>query len=386
MGTRQDCFPPRFGDGMDSLSLLIKPASAGCNLRCRYCFYADVASARDVPNRGMMSLATLETLVKRAFEEAGQFVSFGFQGGEPMLAGLDFYRAFCDFQERYNTRGIEFSNSIQTNGSLVDQAWAAFFAERHFLVGLSVDGDKSVHDTFRLDAHGDGTHGRCMAAAKALKDAGAEFNLLSVVTRQFARHPDKAWQFYKKNDFRYVQLIPCMDGLDESHGDNPYSLDAELYGRFLCRFFDLWYEDFIKGDYISVRAFDNWVRMLMGQPPENCGMAGQCSAYPVIEADGSVYPCDFYVLDANQIGDVQTDSFAGMLQSEAAKRFMAPSLQPHADCQHCEYGFICRGGCRRDREPVQAGATSLNCYCEGYKLFFAHALPRMADIARKMPR
>lgn len=320
---------------MDSLSLLIKPTSSSCNMRCRYCFYADVAAARDVPNRGMMNLSTLEAVVRRAFEEAEHFVSFGFQGGEPMLAGLEFYRAFCGLQKVYNTHGIEVAKSIQTNGSLMDREWAEFFAQEEFLVGFSIDGDRDIHDGLRLDAEGSGTHSKCMRAAKLLKEAGAQFNVLTVVTKQLACHPDRLWQFYKKNEFCFVQLIPCMDGLEETHGANRYSLDDGLYGRFLCRFFDLWYEDFIKGDYISVRAFDNWVRMLMGQTPENCGMSGRCAAYPVIEADGSVYPCDFYVLDEHRIGDVQTDSFGGMLQSEVAWQFVEPSFELHECCRQC---------------------------------------------------
>ncbi len=369
---------------METLSLLIKPASGNCNMRCRYCFYADVVSARETPNRGVMTPETLETLVRRAFEEATALVSFGFQGGEPMLAGLDFFRMLMALEKRYNARGIQVMNAIQTNGTLIDAEWARFFAENRFLVGLSIDGSRQTHDALRMDARGDDTHARCLKAAKLLTDAGAEFNILSVVTKNFALHPEKAYQFYKKNGFRYVQLIPCLDELGEEPGSHPYSLDAARYGRFLCRFFDLWYDDFIRDDYTSVRMFDNYVRMLMGEPPENCGMAGQCQGYPVIEADGTVYPCDFYVLDEYMLGNVRENTFSDMLSGKVAERFMAPSRAARDECRACPYGFICRGGCRRDREPTEGGALSLNRYCEAYKEFFAHALPRMAEIARRM--
>lgn len=354
-------------------------------MRCRYCFYADVTASRAVENRGMMTLETLERIVKNAFAEATEFISFGFQGGEPMLAGLAFYEAFIAFQEKYNEKGIPVANSMQTNGSLIDAEWADFLAKNKFLMGLSIDGSKEIHNALRPDAQGMDTHNRCLKAAAALTKAGVEFNLLSVITKNYAAHPDKVYQFYKKNDFRYIQLIPCLDGLDEPHGSNPYSLDGELYGKFLCRFFDLWYEDFIRGDYYSVRMFDNYVRMLMGEQPENCGMIGVCHAYPVIEADGSVYPCDFYVIDQHLLGNVRSDSFADMLQSDTAVRFEAPSKPMHEECQACKYAFICRGGCRRDREDAGKG-VALNYYCEGYKVFFEHALPRMADIAAKMSR
>lgn len=371
-------------ENMDALSLLIKPASGNCNMRCRYCFYADVTDSREVKNRGMMTLDTLEILVKKAFEEATHFVSFGFQGGEPTLAGLDFYKALMEFQRTYNIRRIPVSNSIQTNGSLIDTDWAEFFAENQFLTGLSIDGTKEIHDRLRPDAQRKGTYLRCMKAADTLTKAGADFNILTVVTRDFARHPDKAYNFYKKNNLRYIQLIPCLDGLEEAHGSSPYSLSAELYGDFLCRFFDLWYEDFIRGDYYSVRMFDNYIRIPMGEPPENCGMRGHCSAYPVIEADGSVYPCDFYVIDEYLLGYVQKDSFTDMLQGTTAARFITPSETVHEDCLTCPYGFLCRGGCRRDRETMPDGSLSVNYYCEGYKKFFAHTKDRIMDIARKM--
>ena len=369
---------------MEALSLLIKPASSGCNMRCRYCFYADVANRRAVKNYGVMSLDTLEKTVQNALAEAEQFVAFGFQGGEPLLAGPAFFRAFTAFVEQYNTRGVECAFTVQTNGSLVDGEWADFFAQNNFLVGLSVDGCKNVHDANRLDGAGKPTYSRCMKAAEKLKAAGADFNILSVVTGEFARHPEQAYNFYKKNGFRFVQLIPCMDGLGEGEAQG-FSPSAREYGRFLCRFFDLWYDDFIRGDYTSVRVFDNWVRMLMGQEPENCGMAGKCAPYPVVEADGSVYPCDFYVLDEHRLGNVNHASFAEMLGGETAARFAAPSFAVPEECRQCEYGILCRCGCRRDREPLGALNTP-NRYCEGYKIFFAHAMPRMADIARKMPR
>lgn len=334
----------------------------------------------------MMSLATLEEIVKRAFAEATDFISFGFQGGEPMLAGLDFYRAFVEFEKQYNLKGIPAVNTIQTNGTLVDARWAEFFAQNQFLVGLSIDGGKDVHNKLRPDAQGGDTHNRCLKAAAMLTKAGVEFNILTVITKDLALHPDTSYQFYKKNGFRYLQLIPCLDGLGEPHGANPYSLDALLYGQFLCRFFDLWYADFISGDYYSVRMFDNYVRMIMGEQPENCGMLGHCNPYPVIEADGSVYPCDFYVVDEYLLGNIQQDSFEHMLSSDTAMRFAQPSIQVNEACRGCQYGFLCRGGCRRDREPMAGDALSLNNYCEGYKLFFGHALPRMADIARKMTR
>ncbi|MCL2708595.1 MAG: SPASM domain-containing protein, partial [Defluviitaleaceae bacterium] len=203
----------------------------------------------------------------------------------------------------------------------------------------------------------------------------------SVVTNALASRPDKAYRFYKQNGFRYVQFIPKIDSAGDGAGDEGGSLDASEYGIFLCRLFDLWHADFVRGEYVSIRAFDNYIHMLAGRPPENCAMGGTCSAYALIEADGSVYPCDFYASDEHRLGSVADDAFRDMLRGDAARSFIAPSKVPHDDCARCGYFFICRGGCRRDREPVIDGRLALNKYCAAYKEFFSRSLPRMKEIA-----
>ncbi|MFV0399273.1 MAG: anaerobic sulfatase maturase [Oscillospiraceae bacterium] len=369
---------------MRALSMLIKPASANCNMRCRYCFYTDISDVREVKTHGIMKPETLEIIVRKALEEATEFCSFAFQGGEPTLAGLDFFRELLQLEKKYNKKNVKIAHALQTNGMLIDEEWAAFLAENGFLTGLSIDGGRETHDLLRPDPAGDGTWSRCIKAAKTLTAAGAEFNILTVVTKQLAAHPDKTYRFYKQHGFRFIQLIPCLDGLEEERGAHRHSLDPETYGSFLCRFFDLWYADFIKGDYYSVRSFDNYIRMLMGQPPENCAMAGSCNAYALIEADGSVYPCDFYATDDCLLGSIADHSFGELLGGEQASAFVAPSKIVDDACKSCRYYAICRGGCRRDREPLIDGVPSLNYFCGTYKRFFDHALPRMAEIARKL--
>lgn len=371
---------------MRALSTLIKPASGLCNMRCKYCFYADITDLREVKSYGVMRPETLETIVRRALEEAEEMCAFGFQGGEPTLAGLDFFRHLIELEEKYNTRGVRISHSLQTNGMLIDNEWALFLSQNHFLTGLSIDGPKAVHDELRPDTAGKGTHNRCMAAARLLRRHGAEFNILTVLTRQLAAHPDKTYNFMKQQGFGFLQFIPCIDGLDEGHGSNRYSLDAAVYGKFLCRIFDLWYSDFVQDKYISIRAFDNYIHMLAGHPPESCAMAGVCSPYALIEADGSVYPCDFYALDEYRLGNVADNSFGELLTGEAAMRFSAASRTLHPDCKECRFFPICRGGCRRDREPFTDAKPRLNPYCAAYQMFFAHALPRMQEVAARVFR
>lgn len=369
---------------MQALSLLIKPASSLCNMRCRYCFYADVSNSRMVKNHGIMRLDTLEILVKKALSETTGRCVFGFQGGEPTLAGLEFFQTLIELEKRYNTNAIRIEHALQTNGLAITDAWAEFFRDNRFLIGVSIDAEKRLHDDLRSDAEGRGTHSRCLDATRLLEKYGVEYNILSVLTRRMAAHPDKTYQFYRRRGFRHLQFIPCLDGFADATGGSDYSLDAPTYGKFLCRFFDLWYRDYVAGHYVSIRAFDNYINMLAGRPPENCGMAGVCTAHPLVEADGSVYPCDFYAVDRYKLGDVHHDSFADMLSGEAAMSFMVPSRKVRPGCGTCEFLPLCRGGCRRDCEPVVNDVVGQNRFCSAYRTFFAHALPRMQRIARQV--
>lgn len=346
-------------------------------MRCQYCFYSDVSKRRSIRDKGVMSEETLEILVKRVFLEPIDFCTFLFQGGEPTLAGLNFYRSFIQYVQKYNIRNVGVSFSIQTNGLAIDKEWACFLSEHQFLVGLSIDGSKDIHNFLRVDSSGKGTYAKVMRAVTLLSKEKVNFNVLTVVTKYIAKHPNQVYQFYKKNNFRYIQFIPCIDDFDNDGNDPKYALTARDYGEFLCHIFDLWYRDFRDDQYYSIRGIDNYIHLLMGRGSENCAMCGKCTVNPVVEADGSVYPCDFYVLDEYQLGNVRTDSFADLITSKVAKEFLLPSAQPNEQCSLCEYHFICRNGCHRDRT-----GDNLNKYCESYKMFFSYTMSRMKEIAR----
>lgn len=358
------------------MHLLIKPASGACNMHCRYCFYADEMACRETGSFGMMSRETLETVVRRAIEysAADGWVGFMFQGGEPTLAGLDFYRALIEYIERYNTARLPVQLGLQTNGMLIDDEWAAFFAEHHFLIGLSLDGTKEIHNANRVDARGEGTHSRVMRAAAALSRHGCDFNLLTVVTDRTARGVTAMYNFFAKNGFTWQQYIPCLPPFEAADGDAP--LTAGAYGDFLCRLFDLWYADFTAGRYVYNRTFENYIGMLAGRPPESCDMCGQCSMQFVLEADGGVYPCDFYVLDEYRLGNFVTDPLEAILAREREIGFVETSRQKTDECRACRWFPLCRGGCRR-----QGGR-----FCEAYKQFFAHTIDRMQQLARLAAR
>jgi uncharacterized protein len=371
---------------MKNLSLLIKPASGNCQMRCQYCFYKNVRESREVADYGRMSLETLEILVSHALAEAESTCTFSFQGGEPTLMGLDFFQKFIDLQQKYKSDRVIVHNTMQTNGLLLHDDWCEFLARNRFLVGLSLDGSKDIHDANRLDAAGRGTYNRVLQAAALLEKHHAAFNILCVVTSELARRARHVYRALVKSGFRYLQFIPCIDDFGVRPGTRSFSLKPERYAEFLVNLFDEWYLDFQQGRYISVRHFDNWIQMLKGRPPESCSLSGQCSCYGVVEADGSVFPCDFYVLDRWRLGSIQEQSFAELLQGGLAEQFVNDSRTVAAKCQACRFVSLCRGGCRRDREPLVRPADSPdglpNIYCSAYEQFFACALERMLQIAR----
>lgn len=364
---------------MSSLSLLVKPSSGGCNVRCKYCFYHDEQLNRETFSYGFMSEETLEILIKKALEYATVRCTFGFQGGEPTLRGLDFFRLAVELQKKYNIHRVEIFNAIQTNGLLIDSEWADFLRENKFLVGLSLDGTKETHDLNRLDPNGKGTFNRVLQTAQRLAAHQVDFNLLTVVTNQTADNIGKIYGFYRRSGLLYQQYIPCLDPLGEQRGISPYSLTPEKFAKFLKALFDLWYRDVIAGKFIYIRYFENLLGMLLGRPPEHCGLSGRCALQNVVEADGSVYPCDFYCLDQYRLGNIRESGFEELAASPRAKQFLAEGLAVPERCRECRCAFICRGGCRRDREPLGENA---NYFCEAYRSFFAYALPRLQELAR----
>lgn len=361
---------------MPPLQMLIKPASGMCNLRCSYCFYRDETANRVRESYGMMSLQTLECLVEKALSHADGSCGFFFQGGEPTLAGLEFYRELIRLQKIYNRKGLAISNSIQTNGWKIGEDWASFLSEHHFLTGISIDGVKAVHDKCRRTGDGRETFWETMATADLLDRYGAEYNVLTVVNRWTAEKAGRIYEFYKKHNFKYLQFIACLDPLGEEPGQRDYSLTPEAYGCFLIQLFELWYLDFTKGCQPYIRQFENYIGILAGFPPESCDQRGVCSVQYVVEADGSVYPCDFYVLDPWKMGNIREASFDELAVSQAARDFVGRSLEPPPGCKSCSYYPLCRGGCYRHR--ISGGE---NYFCLSYRMFFKSALPRMKKIA-----
>lgn len=364
---------------MQSITLLIKPASSLCNMRCRYCFYEDVAQNRSAASMGLMTTATAETLIYKTLAalDPNGVANFLFQGGEPTLAGLEFYQTFIDLEQTYRKPGQKIFHSIQTNGLAVDEKWAQFFKAHHFLVGLSLDGTQALHDHLRIDSAGNGTWARVTAALCLLQQHQVETNLLCVITRQAARKPHQIYHSLRQLGDHPLQFIPCLDPLEEKRGAMPYSLTPAAYGKFLCQIFDCWYQDWRSGHYVSIRTFDDYLRHLLRLPPTSCACSGSCGHYLVVEGDGSLYPCDFYVLDQWCLGNIHQIDVAQALSSPVSQAFLVQGQQRPAECAHCRYAPLCRGGCKRDFQE-----NGSNYYCPSYQAFFPYAIERLEIMAR----
>lgn len=372
---------------MPPLSILVKPASGACNLGCAYCFYADEAGRRAAPDRGRMPPTVSHALIDKAAAQAGEGpVSFLFQGGEPTLVGLDFFQDFVSYAEGAFSRGTMVQYSIQTNGIGVDGAWCRFFKEKRFLVGLSLDGNRECHNRFRLDRAGKGTYDRALRAARLLEQAGVGYNVLTVVTGHLARHAQGVFSALCKSGFRFQQYIPCLSPLAGEWAAPGCALSPGEYGEFLKTLFDLWYRELEQGRYWSIRYFDNLVWMLDGRPPEQCSMTGCCSLQYMIEADGDVYPCDFYGLDEYCLGNICKSSWAELDRARELLGFVQRSQHIPVQCRDCRWYPLCRNGCRRERVPVgvQLGRS---CWCGAYSDFFPYAfsrLRRVRDLLRQV--
>ena len=349
-------------------------------MRCRYCFYEDISSHREKYNMGVMTKETASSLISWAFSSLPEngALSFAFQGGEPTLAGLDYFTYFVEEVKKNKKEGQSVSFSLQTNGYAINEEWASFFKENNFLIGISVDGNKTEHDRYRIDNKGDGTFLRVIENLKYLEKYKVDYNALCVVTGK--TDPVKAYSSLKREGFSYLQFIPCLDPYEEERGLRDFSLTPDKYAHFLSATFDLWYRDWKKGKYTSVRLFDDYVHLAMGYPPSSCSVLGRCGGYIVVEADGSIYPCDFYVTDKWKMGSFfDYERVDDVYNSKVMKDFLLEGSIEKEECKSCSWKRLCNGGCRRDSDyQTRLGS---NYYCSSFKEFFNHAYSRINEIA-----
>lgn len=346
-------------------------------MSCDYCFYCDEMEKRQQESYGFMSEQTLKNVIRRTMLSAEGAVVYAFQGGEPTVRGLEFFQKAIEFQQQYNKKGLQVSNVIQTNGYAVDEEWCRFFHDNHFLVGISVDGTKGLHDSLRHAKDGTGTYHKVLHATELMDQYHVDYNILTVVSKKIAENIKEIYVDFKRKGWKYQQYIACLDPLGKSRGGSPYALLPEQYGEFLITLFQMWYQDWEYQCQPYIRQFENWLAVLAGYQPESCDQRGICSIQNVVEADGSVYPCDFYAMDEYLLGNFNTDRFTQIQENAEKSGFIERSLIISDDCKKCEYYKICRGGCQRNRSyNVQAEAYE-NYFCKSYKMFFGACLEQL---------
>lgn len=362
--------------------MMIKPASSLCNLRCNYCFYQDVSGHRETCSYGKMNLPFMKKMVEKLGAELRDVdgIAFGFQGGEPTLAGLSYYREFVKAVEAWGKKA-RVTYALQTNGILLDEEWCRFLKEHRFLVGISYDMLPELQDAVRVDSRGKGTGKQVRQAIKLLEQHRVEYNVLCTLTRQAARHPEQIWREMERLDLKCIQFTPCLDDLAED-GANAYALTPERFAAFYTKLFDKWEISYRRGSYRSVKLIDDMVNLLAYGVPTGCGMDGRCQPQLILEADGSVYPCDFYCLDEFRIGNIMDDSleelFQRSLASETKKRKPLPER-----CEGCPYVRVCGGNCPRMQKAICFSKEGDDC---GYRVLWETCGERLARLASEQRR
>jgi len=376
-------------------SVMTKPMGPRCNIACSYCYYLEKERLYPDEKKFRMSDAVLEAHVRGMIEAAVRIgqreVQFAWQGGEPTMTGLDFFRRVLALQARYRPAGLRVTNAFQTNGTLLDDEWAGFLAANRFLVGISIDGPRGIHDRYRRDRAGRPTFDAAMAGLGALRRAGAEFNILCTVHRANAGKGKEIYRFLRTLGTQHLQFIPIVERRAPAGGlapapqldDDPASLVTEwsvaprAYGKFLCEVFDLWFRQDV--GRVFVQFFENQVGMWRGFPASLCVFSETCGNALALEHNGDVYPCDHFVYPEFRLGNIMEQDIAGIAGSAAAARFGADKRDRlTARCRRCEYRFACNGGCPKHRfAPSREGEAGHNYFCESNMMFFRHAAGRL---------
>ncbi len=369
----------------DPFNIITKPIGAICNLDCEYCYYLDKEDLYPDTRSFKMSDEVLETFIRQYIysqpADAAEVV-FVWQGGEPTLMGLDFFRRALSLQKKYARPGMKISNSFQTNGTRLNDDWARFFSDNEFLVGISIDGPEELHDEFRPDKRGYGSFHQVMKGLEYLKKHEVMFNTLSCVQSDNSSYPVKVYRFLKKIGSTHMQFIPIVEPM--SDGTVSYrTVNPKKYGTFLCGVFDEWLRQDDIGQ-IYVQDFDVTLSIIAGYPSPICIHGQTCGHAMAIEHNGDLYCCDHFVFPEYKLGNVMEQQMKTLHQSSRQQDFgNEKKTKLPAQCRKCNFVSVCTGGCPKDRISVtQEGEPGLNYLCQGYKTFYAHSFPVFKKMAR----
>ena len=371
--------------GPQAFNIMIKPVGSLCNLRCRYCYYLDKADIYG-GKEPRMTYEMLETFIREyiAANDVPE-VLFNWHGGEPLLMGLDFYRKAIQLQEKYAS-GKRIRNALQTNATLVTAEWAAFFRENGFLIGVSLDGPRDVHDCYRAGKGGGSTFERVVKGIAELYKAGVDYNIMTTVNSKSEGRGLEIYQFLKGAGTRFIQFMPVLEHVkdgrivspdEEGSQIAPWSVSAEGFGRFLCDIFDYWVRHDVGSVFIN--QFDSTLAMWCGEQPGTCTFAQTCGGNSVIEHNGDLYPCDHFVYEDYRIGNVLETDLRTLMASEKQIRFGIDKRNGlPKKCVTCRWYFACHGECPKHRfNRTDSGEPGLNALCDGYNMFFSHVAPYM---------
>ncbi|MDG3086186.1 anaerobic sulfatase maturase [Vibrio hannami] len=362
-------------------SLTLKPVGSACNLDCSYCYYLKNESGCGAP----MDFETLEIAIKNHImsqPEHTPTVDFIWHGGEPLLRGREFYE-YAFIQQNLWAGEKRVVNTFQTNGTLINTRWAEFFKRHNVMVGISLDGPNLLNDISRIDQHGNSSFEKTMRGLSLLKEHEVDFNTLTVINNRTYKHGSTIYQFLKEAGSTYMQFQPCLDHELDRRSEYDWSLNGEQWGQFLCDVFDEWCKEDI--GKVHVQFFENCLMMLMGHPSQMCHHSEICGQQLMMEKDGSVFSCDHYHYNDRKLGNAVDHSLQTMV-SGPHQRVFAEDKQSNLSltCHHCDFLPLCNGGCPKYRLTSDTGVGKINVLCQGYKMFFQYALPRMLKMVDAM--
>ena len=385
---------------VNAYNIMAKPIGPVCNMNCTYCYYLEKKNLYESVQNFKMPDEVLESFIKQYIEtQKAPVITFVWQGGEPSLLGIDFFRKVVALQQKYKgNKTIE--NSFQTNGTKLDDEWCKFLAEQEFLVGVSIDGPKWLHDKYRRYRNGQGTFHDIMQAVELLKKYRAEFNTLTVVNDHNSKYPRDVYRFLKSLESKFMQFIPIGDQYADPDEERPvelispdfqgnakiteWSVEPLQYGKFLNTIFDEWVTRDVGKYYVQI--FDTTLANWVNQEPGLCVFSRTCGEAAVLEFNGDLYSCDHFVYHENYLGNILETPIVEMMKSQKQLNFgLRKEYDLPEQCNKCKYKKICRGGCPKNRTVETAlPGKRLNYLCEGYRHFYSHVTPYMNYMANEL--
>jgi uncharacterized protein len=368
---------------LPEFQVFLKPVGSLCNLDCTYCYYNSKTWLAGCNKKGRMDFSLLESYIRQHIEASAEpAIPFSWHGGEPLMAGLDFYRKVVALQKKWKPSGRTVINGIQTNGTLLDESWARFFAEENFSVGISMDGPEELHNRFRRDKDGKGSFQKVLQGYDLALLHGIQPEILCVVNAVNVEHPLRIYNYFKSLDAGTMTFLPLVERCMPGEGVSSRSVPAGEFGTFLCTVFDEWIEKDI--GKVKIQIIEEALRTAFSQEHTLCVFKPVCGGVPVVERNGDFYSCDHYVEDRHRIGNILQTSLKELLGSARQKTFGLSKLSLPRFCQDCEVLKMCNGECPKNRFiHTPAGEPGLNYLCGGYRKFFNHCLPFVEAVARE---